>query len=342
MTRWRARTLASLLPAFIGPPALGAPKTDVVVLANGDRITGEVRQLERGKLQLNTDDLGTIEIEWDKIASVTAAAPFDVDDVDGNRYLGSLAPGGPGQLRIRWGDSEATVDRLSVVRIRRLETSFWRRLDGSIDAGASYASASELFTLDVAGSVGFERPGYEVGLDGNTTLSTQPGAEETRRANLSFGYARRFENRWVALLQAKLEQNRELGFDLRSAGSGGGGRYLARSLKDRLLAGLGLSVNREKPVEGETTTNVEAMALLSYDRFSHDFPKVDVSVVAAGFASLSEGGRYRFDLSAQLRRELVKDFYVSLRGYESYDSRPATEGAESNDYGGTFAFGWSF
>jgi hypothetical protein len=31
-----------------------------------------------------------------------------------------------------------------------------------------------------------------------------------------------------------------------------------------------------------------------------------------------------------------------LRGYESYDSRPATEGATRNDYGVTFALGWSF
>jgi hypothetical protein len=82
--------------------------------------------------------------------------------------------------------------------------------------------------------------------------------------------------------------------------------------------------------------------LLNYDRFSYDFPNVDVSVALAGFASPKDGGRYRLELDARLKRELVKDFYATLRGYESYDSRPATEGAPTDDYGVTFAVGWSF
>jgi hypothetical protein len=166
--------------------------------------------------------------------------------------------------------------------------------------------------------------------------------EDTRRNTLSLTYARRFRNRWVALAQAQLEQNRELGFELRASGATGGGRYLVQGRRDKLLTALGLSLNRERPTEGESTTNAEAMAVLSYDRFSHDFPKVDVSVALVGFASLTEGGRYRVELDARLKRELVKDFYATLRGYESYDSRPATEGATSNDYGVTFALGWSF
>jgi Protein of unknown function, DUF481 len=335
--------LAPVLAGLLAPTAFAAPKTDVVVLKNGDRLTGEVQQLERGRLQLKTDDLGTVEIEWDKVASVTATAPFDVDDLAGNRYLGSLAPGpGTGQLVIAWKGHAETVDLLKVVRIRRLDTSFWGRLDGSLDVGASYTSASSLFKLDLAGTLGVERPGYEVTLDGSSTLSSQPGVEDTRRSALSLAYVRRFENRWVAFVLAQVEQNRELGFDLRSSAAGGGGRYLAQSRRYNLLAGVGLSLNRERPTEGESTTNVEALGLLSYDRFSYDFPKVDVSIRLIGFASLSQGGRYRVELDARLKRELVKDFHATLRGYESYDSRPATEGAPTDDYGITFALGWTF
>ena len=43
------------------------PKTDVVRLANGDHITGEVKSLNRGQLEYKTDDAGTIYFEWDKI-----------------------------------------------------------------------------------------------------------------------------------------------------------------------------------------------------------------------------------------------------------------------------------
>ena len=226
-------------------------KTDVVVLKNGDRLTGEVEQLERGRLTFKTDDIGTVEIEWDNVQSVTAAAPFDVDDLGGNRYLGSLAPGpAAGQVLIAWQGQEHTVDLPRIVRMRRLHTSFWRRLDGSLDVGASYTSASELFKADLAGTIGFERPGYEVALDGTSTLTTQPGVDETRRSLLSLVYVRRFPDRWVALVRGQLEQNQELGFDLRSSAAVGGGRYLVQGQKNRLLAGAGLSVNRERPDRG--------------------------------------------------------------------------------------------
>jgi hypothetical protein len=335
-------SLVVLALALLASPVLAA-KTDVVVLRNGDRLTGEVQQLERGRLQLKTDDLGTVEIEWDKITSVAAAAPFDVDDLRGNRYMGALVPGpAAGQVLIVWAGRTDTVELAEVVRIRRLAKSFWSRLDGALDVGASYASASSLFKLDLAGSLGVERPGYEVSIEAASTLSSQPGIEDTRRSNLSLVYAQRFQNRWLALLSGQLEQNRELGFDLRSSGTGGGGRYFVQSRRDKLLGALGLSVNRERPTEGESTTDVEAMAIVSYDRFAYDFPKVDISVALAGFASLNDGGRYRLEADVGLKRELVRDFYATLRGYESYDSRPATEGSPLNDYGVTFALGWSF
>jgi hypothetical protein len=65
-------------------------------------------------------------------------------------------------------------------------------------------------------------------------------------------------------------------------------------------------------------------------------------MTVAGFTGLSDASRQRLEAQANLKRELVKDFYVTLRGYESYDSEPATEGAPTNDYGVTFALGWSF
>ena len=47
-------------------------RTDVVTLANGDRITGEIVRLERGRLEFKTDDAGTLYLEWDKLVSLVA------------------------------------------------------------------------------------------------------------------------------------------------------------------------------------------------------------------------------------------------------------------------------
>lgn len=344
---WAAAALgpaaaALLLTGALPSPALAA-KTDVVVLRNGDRLTGEVRELNRGRLSLSTDDIGTIDIEWDKVVSVDAAATFTVEDLDGRQFFGALRPGvRPSELRVVSTQGDWTLDLLRVAMIQRLGATFWQRLDGSIDAGISYTSSSELLKLDLSGRVVMTRRTYEITLDGESTMTRQTEVEDTRRNNLTLAYGRRYANHWVGFAQATVEQNRELGFDVRGALAAGGGRYLVQGRRQQLLSGLGLRVNREKPLEGETTTNTEAVLLLTYDLFSYDFPKVDVYADLAGFASLSDWGRTRLELDVRVKRELVKDFTVSLRVYESYDSRPPTEGSDRNDYGASFGFGWTF
>jgi len=338
------RLLAALVPVCLpASPAAAAAKTDVVVLRNGDTLTGEVKSLDRGKLTFETDDIGTLGVEWDNVRSVTAGATFEVEDLDGGQYFGTLRPGAKdGEIDVVSAAGGWTLDVSRVVRIQRLGATLWRRLDGSIDAGLSYTSSSELLKIDLAARVTLKRPGHEFGVDGSSTMTRQPDVEDTRRNSLTVSYGRRFPDRWLAFGQAQIEQNRELGFDLRGSLTAGGGRYLVQRRRLDVQAVLGLRVNREKPLEGDSTTNLEAAAGFTFDRFSYDFPKVDVYVTLAAFASLSDWGRTRLEADARFKRELLRDFTVSLRVYESYDSRPPTTSAEHNDYGGSIGLGWTF
>ena len=52
--------VAIMMVVVLDTPAHAHPKTDIVALANGDRITGEVSTLNRGRLEFKTDDEGTI------------------------------------------------------------------------------------------------------------------------------------------------------------------------------------------------------------------------------------------------------------------------------------------
>jgi hypothetical protein len=287
--------------------------------------------------------MGTLAIEWDKVASVAASATFEVADLGGAQYFGTLRPGPRGgDLDVVSTGSAATLELWRVVRIQRLGATFWRRLDGSIDASGSYTSSSELLKLDLSARVELTRAGHEISLDGTSTVTQQPEVEDTRRNTLTASYVRRYPNRWVAFGQGQLEQNRELGFDLRASVSAGGGRYVVQRPRHDALIVAGLRVNRETPLEGDATTNTELALGLTFDRFSYDFPKIDIYASLAGFASVSDWGRVRLELDVRLKRELLRDFTVSMRVYESYDSRPATEGAERNDYGLSLGLGWTF
>jgi len=78
----------ALLVASVAPRASAAPKTDVVMLLNGDRYTGEVKGLERGQLEFKTDAAGTLFIEWDKIASLKTDQYVQVEFENGLRLSG--------------------------------------------------------------------------------------------------------------------------------------------------------------------------------------------------------------------------------------------------------------
>jgi hypothetical protein len=330
------------LLATTASPAFAA-KTDVLVLKNGDRITGEVELLERGRLKFSTDDMGTLEVEWDEVASVTSAASFEIEDLKGGQYFGALqAAPKEGAVAIVERDGTRVLELLSVARISRLGASFWERLEGAVDVGASYTSSSDLYKLDLGAESRYQRPGYAFSANASATLSRQPEVEDTRRATLGVNASRRRPNRWLYFSQGLLEMNPQLGFNLRSSLAGGFGRYIVKSLHDEFLAGAGLSVNREDPLEGENTTNPEVLVVLQYGRFSYDFPKVDTQFTLSGYEGISDWERFRIELDARIRREVFKDFDVTLRGYESYDSRPATLDAANNDFGLSFALSWSY
>jgi hypothetical protein len=332
-----------LLTALGAGPALAAPKVDVVVLQNGTRVVGEVRSMQKARLELGTDDMGTLQVEWGNVTQVTAPEFFEIEDMGGGIHFGSLRPGpGEGVLEVvaDWG-TEALPLR-EVARIQRVKASFWDRFKGSFDVGASYTSASELLQLELDADLRFRRPKFEAMAKANAVLTQQPEADDTRRSSLTVGYTRLLSNRQRLFTQATLEQNRELGYDLRAGVLGGWARTLARDSRNELVAGTGLSVNREKPVEGESTTNLEAAAGFDWSNFTYDFPNTDIRLTSMGYLGLTQWGRLRLEASASLKRELFKDFYFGLKGYESYDSEPATVGAQKNDWGLTLTLGYSF
>lgn len=334
----------ALALGLLGPAAdVEAAKTDVVVMSNGDRITCELKVLQRGKLQVKTDGLGTIDIEWNRVKSVRSAGLFEVEDLLGRIYLGSLQPSlEEGKLDVVGLSGTETVDIILVARIQQLRTGFWKRLSGSIDLGLSHTSSSELtqFSLDM--SLRYRRPTFQVGLGASSLLTWQPDAPETRRSWADLGYIRFRENRQLAFGQVSLEQNQELGYDLRAGLRGGYGRYLYRSQGSELLAAIGLNVNHEVPLEGEATENLEGLIVVDWESFAFSFPKTDVSVQLLVYPSFSQWGRWRFDLNARVKREILRDLTVSLKGYESFDSEPATEGASRNDWGVTLSLGYRF
>ncbi len=324
------------------PAAARAAYSDAVVLKNGDRLKGDVKNLQQGMLEFKTDTMSTVYIKWDRVAEITAPETFEVETTDGVRLYGPLASGGPGKLAIDVGLRTVTVNLADVVRITLLKRGFWNRIDGSVDLGASYTKSSGIGQGSVSFDLTARRPYYEVGTKFDTTITVQPDQPVAARTTISAGWVRFLKNKWFVPVSAKFERNTDIGLELRSSGAGGFGRYFLQTNRSQLGGSGGLVYTREIPVDGSTTNNLEAYAGARYSFFTYDRPKTTVDVAFSVFPSLNVSGRFRTDLDLTLKRELFKDFTVGFTYYDTYDNKPPGVGSPAHDFGSTVTVGWTF
>ncbi len=341
LTRAGALWLA-LVPFGLSVPAGADPKVDVVVLKNGDHLTCEIVSLHRGKLRVKTDDMGTIGIEWEKIESLTARGLFEIEDLQGGLYFGPLETVPEKGLQVATATGIKTVPLETVVRVQSIKSSFWKRLSGSVDIGFGYTKSSDLVEFNTDASVKFTRPTFSAELKASSFIQRQEGVEDTTRNSISATYVRTFEHRHFALGRLSADQNTALGYDLRAGVTGAWGLYLLGSQGNEILGDSGFLVYREVPVDGELTTNLEALFAFDWANFSYNFPKTDIEIGSVFTAGLTDWGRYRVNLNVRFDRELFSDFHFVVKGFYDYDSRPPTQGAAKSDYATTLALGYKF
>ncbi|HEX7019760.1 MAG TPA: DUF481 domain-containing protein [Gemmatimonadaceae bacterium] len=342
------RRLACLLGViWLGaafPPAAAAQKTDVVTLANGDRITGEVKGLDRGRLEFSTDDAGVLYLEWDKLVSVVAPTRrVEVVTRDGRRFLGALAAAGPRLITIVGADGAVALGMPDVTIIRPIGTSFWRKLDGSLDAGFNYTRSSGVAQLNVNSDTVYPMFASQVRLAASMTVTAKDDDEGSDdRGTVEMSYLHFPWREWFIMGAGRFETNESLGLRLRSQAGVATGPRLINSNRAQLSIGGGIAVNDERGVDVEPARNVEGILLFTTSFFTYDRPKTNLDLTVQYYPSLSNIGRHRLQLDAGARYELLKDFFVALSFYNSFDSRPPNPAADTNDVGIVVSIGWSY
>jgi hypothetical protein len=332
-----AITLASV-------PATAQPKTDVVTLANGDRITGEVKGLDRGRLEFSTDDAGTLYLEWDKLVSVVATARrVEVVTGDGRRFLGALSDAAARSLEVAGADGTVTLSMAEVTIIRPIGTSFWRQLDGSLDAGFNYTQSSGVAQLNLNSTTLYRRFASQFRLTASlTATATEDDEGRDDRGTLEMSYLRFPWREWFILGVGRFETNESLGLELRSQVGMAVGPRLINSNRGQMSLGAGLAVNDERGVDVEPVRNVEGILLFTTSFFRYDRPKTNLDLTLQYYPSLSNTGRHRVQLDAGVKYELWSDFFAALSVYNSFDSRPPNPAASNNDIGVVASFGWTY
>ena len=334
---------ALLMLLFCAVPAM-AEKTDVVVLINGNAVTGEVKSLEFGKLKYSTDSMGTVSIDWEDIVSVSSQHYHQVELPDGTRHYGQLIPtADPHTVRIVTASDEYIYKTAEIVRITPIEAGagFLERLDGSFSFGIQTQKASEVTTSNLAADVSYRQRKYLLGLRLGSAITDQPNEPTTARQSANLNYQRFRNSRWFTEWFTGWEKNDELGIQGRSSVGGALGRYVVQTNKNQLSVTAGVQGARSTYIgDEESSTEAEGRIELRYLHRSLT-PETSFRITATVYPLLEDLRQYRAESDMSLRRELLDDLFLELSVGYSYLSDP-TEGAANSDYTATTSIGYSF
>lgn len=332
------------MAAWANPVA--AQKTDLVYLKNGDRITGEVKILERGRMTVKTHNLGTLSVEWEAVDRIVSDKSLEVELSDGRRILGEFVDAGDAEtLVVERGDVSERLPVDEVARIDQvlIDRSFWQRVDGKMGLGVSYVKGSEVGQLYFNGNTRFREVKSEYQLNWNSILTSNGTGTDSERGNVGGVYRRYLQDRWFWAALANFDRNDELGIDARISAGGGGGRIL-RQRKDfqTSLVG-GVVATRENTVaQGENDTNLEGIFVADLAWFKFSVPKTDFRTTLTIWPSITDWGRVRGNLDASLGQHVfTDDFSLDLTAFATYDNQPPT-GAQKDDFGIITSLSYTF
>lgn len=341
---------------FLAPSLWAKRKDDVVIMRNGDRLTGEVKEIDSGRLVFKAGYMSSsVELDWKEVKSIESQDTFVVTLGDGHRYLGQIKRDAPkaneaeGDFRVIEGHGETVVKPRDVVGVQPMETSFLKQLTGTVDVGLSYFNGNSLtqFTTAARASYQSERNYYSAGVE--SVFGRQTDADDTTRIDVHGEYRRMFNRNWFGISQIDFLHSSQQQLDLRTTGALGVGRYLIRRNRSTFaLAGGAVGAreqytadpsNPAESAQGPARTNLEG--LIAADLTYYKFKTLSAGAQLRVYPGISDPGRVRINTNIALMWEFMRNLTWNFTIYNNFDSRPPT-GFPGNDTGVTNAIGWKF
>jgi hypothetical protein len=318
--------------------------TDFIYLTNGDRITGDIKELDRGKLRVKTATMDTVYLTWVDVAHIESPKYLRIFVTDGTYRYGTLrktdTPDAIGVVE-KSGLVEVRNDSVSAIRPLRVDQAFWRRLEGDARGGFDYKKGSDLLNINIASNIRLREEKYEIGFGFELNQVSRTENSDSSRSELGGDYTRFRKNRWFWRSSLALESNDELGIDLRTIGAATIGRYLMQTSTKRFEINAGLAASHEERIASEDVDSLEGVVRSSFDIFILNVPVTRLSASINVYPGITERQRLRVNTDVTLRNEIVRDLFWDLQFYSTYDNQPP-EGAQSRDYGIITSLGVTF
>lgn len=321
---------------------------DVVVLKNGDRLTGEIKGLQSGELRVKADYMAeAVRLDWAKVERIESKSMFMIWLVDGKLVTDvmRLLPTNSTEVaNFVIGNSGQTirVHQLDVIRIAPADRRFWRQLEGSIDFGFSFTSGNDQYQTQLAATATYRTGAHSFTTSIDSAFSGQTKGTSLTRNQFNFDYRRQLNQRWYVGGLFDLLRSDQQSLKLRTSIGGLVGRNLVQTERTRLSVfggAVGTRENYSESLGRPKTTNADAIA--GTDFLTFRFNRTDIRSRLSLFPSLTTPGRTRVQATSDLRIKIVKDLWWGFHIYENFDSKPPVR-ADKNDLGVSTSLGWKF
>jgi len=318
---------------------------DTVYLYNGQVMIGEVKDGTLGSLSIDDIDLKIVKVKLYKIRRMNISEIFKITTLDKETFYGVLqASDTAGWVIIRTELGESVpLSLVSIHDLIPLNKEFFRRLQGNLSAGFSYAKSSNIGQVNFSAVVSFATKHWEYQLQASEIGSLDSSKFSRDNENLQFFSAYDLGANWFLAGVLQYQRNLELSIARRYSEMVGAGNKLFIRDTWQLYAISGLSLTQEKSTEDVSSPaalEIPLMFRFNFYKFRH--PDIQLSTSWTGYYSLTEKNRFRYDGSTSFSWQLIRDFYLTINPYSSFDSKPPTGGGSKFDYGVAMSLTYKF
>ncbi|WP_245632581.1 DUF481 domain-containing protein [Edaphobacter aggregans] len=333
---------------LLATPLFAREKTDIIVMKNGDRLTGEIKGLNAGVLYMSMEYiLGTSSVQWQKVAHLESNQLFLVKTEDGSVYTGTLnatsTPGGrPMEISVtQTSGREAVIDSSQIVEMDMTSAKFFHRFNGYINTGIIYSKGNQSTQYSLGSQVTYPRERWAAAASFNSTLSASTGAAASTRNQVNFDAYRLLRwNNWFYEGLGTFLQSTEQGIDRQITFGGGVGRYLKNSDLARIsvLGGFaGQNTEYQQNINSQKLASGLIAANLQFFRYN----KTNGTLTATLLPALNDPGRVKFNLNTTYYTKLIGNLSWNVSIYGNWDTQPP-DGLAGSDYGSSSGLSWTF
>lgn len=322
---------------WVGTPAQVDAKDDVVILKNGDRITGKIRSMESDELEIATQHSGTIKIGWGEIQHIQPAEPLSVTvhrDVEIPEEAGER-DGDHVIVKELSADGPLPMEYVKSIGV----TAPYQR--GNFNLGGNHASGnSNTSALNVSATYILRQQWHRVQMSGKFNRGEANGELAAENGSLSASYDYLLSRRFFISGQILEETDKFQLLTLRSTTTLAPGYYFYDRADRTLSIGVGPSLVYQKFRPEPSTVVPSASWFVHWYR---DLPggRVNLFHDHKGYRDLDDHGALRIDAQQGIRVNIYGDLSFNFEYDIRFNSNPV-QGKKEVDSSIIFGLSYGF